>query len=129
DQVSLHVTISEIRREIIKQLGVNLSGSGPNGSFNVDNPFAVNGAVSTTQGILNWVRGNQSLTANLQAFERQGVARTLAEPTVTAISGESAKFLAGGTIPIPSGETCSVGNTNCQLSIVQQPYGVTLNFT
>jgi pilus assembly protein CpaC len=129
DQVSLHVTISEIRREIIKQLGVNLSGSGPNGSFNVDNPFAVNGAVSTTQGILNWVRGNQSLTANLQAFERQGVARTLAEPTVTAVSGESAKFLAGGTVPIVNGESCSSGNTGCTPTLIQQPYGVTLNFT
>jgi pilus assembly protein CpaC len=129
DQVSLHVTISEIRREIIKQLGVNLSGSGPNGSFNVDNPFAVNGAVSTTQGILNWVRGNQSLTANLQAFERQGVARTLAEPTVTAVSGESAKFLAGGTVPIVNGESCGSGNTGCTPTLIQQPYGVTLNFT
>jgi pilus assembly protein CpaC len=129
DQVSLHVTVAEIRREIIKQLGVNLSGSGPNGSFNVDNPFAVNGAVTTTQGILNWVRGNQSLTANLQAFERQGVAHTLAEPTVTAISGESAKFLAGGTVPIVNGESCGSGNTGCTPTLVQQPYGVTLNFT
>jgi pilus assembly protein CpaC len=65
DQVSLHVTVAEIRREIIKQLGVNLSGSGPNGSFTVDNPFAVNGAISATQGILNWVKGNQSFSANL----------------------------------------------------------------
>ena len=44
DQVSLRVTVAEIRRDIIKQLGVNLSGSGPNGSFTLDNPFAINGA-------------------------------------------------------------------------------------
>ena len=50
--------------------------------------------------MLNWVKGGQSFSATLQAFERQGVAHTLAEPTVTAVSGESAKFLAGGTIPI-----------------------------
>jgi pilus assembly protein CpaC len=129
DQVSLRVTITEIRRQIIKQLGINLAGSGKNFNFNVDNPFSVNGAISSTQASLGWVTAGESLTATLQAFEQQGVARTLAEPTVTAISGERAKFLAGGTIPIPSGETCSVGNTNCQLSIVQQPYGVTLNFT
>ena len=43
DQVSLRVTVAEIRRDIIKQLGVNLSGAGPNGSFNLDNPFAING--------------------------------------------------------------------------------------
>jgi len=127
DQVSLHVTIAEIRREIIKQLGVNLSGTGPNGSFTLDNPLAVNGAVATSQGVLNWVRGSQTLNATLQAFERQGVARTLAEPTVTAVSGESAKFLAGGTVPIVVGQSCSGGA--CSPNLTQQPYGVTLNFT
>ena len=101
DQVSLRVTVAEIRREIVKQLGVNMSGSGPNGSFTLENPFAINGAVATSEGMLNWVKGGQSFSATLQAFERQGVAHTLAEPTVTAVSGESAKFLAGGTIPDP----------------------------
>jgi pilus assembly protein CpaC len=126
DQVSLRVTVAEIRREIIKQLGVNLSGAGPNGSFTLDNPFAINGAVAASEGTLNWVKGNQSLSATLQAFERQGVAHTLAEPTVTAVSGESAKFLAGGTIPILNNVQC---NPTCQYGFIQQPYGVTLNFT
>jgi pilus assembly protein CpaC len=128
DQVSLRVTITEIRRQIIKQLGINLSGSGSSlSSFNVTNPFSVNGAVSTSQAALGWVTAGENLTATLQAFEQQGVARTLAEPTVTAVSGERAKFLAGGTIPIPSSESCSLGL--CQIGYVQQPYGVTLNFT
>jgi len=129
DQVSLRVTIAEIRREIIKQLGVNLSGTGTNGSFTLDNPFAINGAVTTSQAMLNWVKGNQTFSATLQAFERQGVAHTLAEPTVTAVSGESAKFLAGGTVPIVNGESCATGNTGCTPTLIQQPYGVTLNFT
>ena len=130
DQVSLRVTVAEIRREIIKQLGVNLSGSGPNGSFTLDNPFAINGAVATSEGVLNWFKGNQSFSANLQAFERQGVAHTLAEPTVTAVSGETAKFMAGGTIPILNSENCNnTGSAGCQYGFIQQPYGVTLNFT
>ena len=133
DQVSLRVTITEIRREILKQLGVNMSGSGPNGSLTLDNPFAINGALTTSEGMLNWVKGNQSFSATLQAFERQGVAHTLAEPTVTAVSGESAKFLAGGTVPIVSGESCNTTGTGsvtgCTPTLVQQPYGVTLNFT
>jgi pilus assembly protein CpaC len=131
DQVSLHVTVAEIHREIIKQLGVNLSGSGPNGSFNLDNPFAINGAVAASQAALNWFKGSQNLNATLQAFERQGVAHTLAEPTVTAVSGESAKFMAGGTIPIATSESCGTGISAgvCQLGFTQQPYGVTLNFT
>ena len=62
----------------------------------------------------------------MQAFERQGVAHTLAEPTVTAVSGETAKFLAGGTIPILNSVQC---NPTCQYGFIQQPYGVTLNFT
>jgi pilus assembly protein CpaC len=126
DQVSLRVTVAEIRRDIIKQLGVNLSGSGTNGSFTLNNPFAINGAVSTTEAALNWVKGSQSFSANLQAFERDGVAHTLAEPTVTAVSGETAKFLAGGTIPILNSVQC---NPVCQYGFIQQPYGVTLNFT
>jgi len=128
DQVSLRVTVSEIRREVLKQLGVNMTGAGSGlNSFAVSNPFSINGALSSTQGTLGWINGGSSLSATLEAFERQGVARTLAEPTVTAVSGESAKFLAGGTIPIPNGETCASGI--CTLTIVQQPYGVTLNFT
>ena len=126
DQVSLRVTVAEIRRDIIKQLGVNVSGSGPNGSFTLDNPFAINGSVATSEAALNWVKGAQSFSATLQAFERQGVAHTLAEPTVTAVSGETAKFLAGGTIPILNSVQC---NPICQYGFIQQPYGVTLNFT
>jgi pilus assembly protein CpaC len=127
DQVSLRVTIAEIRREIVKQLGVTMSGSGPNGSFTLDNPFAINGAISGTEAALNWAKGSGNFSATLRAFERQGVAHTLAEPTVTAVSGESAKFMAGGTIPIANGESCSAGV--CEIGFIQQPYGVTLNFT
>lgn len=129
DQVSLRVTISEIRRDIVKQLGVNMSGAGKGSNgFQVVTPFSVNGPLSTAeQATLDWVTAGMNISATLQAFERQGVARTLAEPTVTAVSGESAKFLAGGTIPILNGETCSAGV--CTPTLIQQPYGVTLNFT
>ncbi len=78
DQVSLRVTIAEIRRDIIKQLGVNLSGAGPNGSFTLDPPFAINGAISgsvaatASEATLNWFKGSGSFSATLQAFERQG---------------------------------------------------------
>jgi pilus assembly protein CpaC len=127
DQVSLRVMIAEIRREIAKQLGVNLTGSGPNGNFTTNNPFTINGPLSSTAATLDWMKPNQNFSATLQAFEREGVAHTLAEPTVTAVSGESARFLAGGTIPIPNSQQCSGGV--CQLGFIQQPYGVTLNFT
>jgi pilus assembly protein CpaC len=73
----------------------------------------------------------KGVTATLQAMERAGVIHTLAEPTLTAISGESASFLAGGQFPVPSGLSCST-NTNppvCQPSIEFKQFGVSLNFT
>ncbi len=132
DQVSLRVTVAEIRRDIVKQLGVNLSGAGPNGTFTLDPPFTINGnvagsvAAAASQATLNWFKGTGSISTTLQAFERQGVAHTLAEPTVTAVSGETAKFLAGGTVPILNSVQCQ---PVCQYGFIQQPYGVTLNFT
>ncbi|MBV8594185.1 MAG: type II and III secretion system protein family protein [Caulobacteraceae bacterium] len=127
DQISLRVTVAEVQREVFKQLGVSMSGAGSNGNFKIDNPFTINGALSATEATLSWVRGTGNFSATIQAFERQGVARTLAEPTVTAVSGESAKFMAGGTIPIPNSQSCTGGL--CQIGFIQQPYGVTLNFT
>ena len=128
DQVSLRVTISEIRRDVLKQLGVSYSGSANAGvsALSLSNPLAVNGTLGNSATI-GWGIAGEHLSATINAFEQEGVARTLAEPTVTAISGERAKFLAGGTIPIPTGSSCAL--TVCELSFTQQPYGVTLNFT
>jgi pilus assembly protein CpaC len=135
DQVSLRVTVSEIRRDIIKQLGVSYSGGSTTGSgltaLNIANPLGVNGAIAEEGATLAWKVGSSTFAATLQAFEQQGVARTLAEPTVTAVSGESAKFLAGGTIPIANSETCGTvtSGIGCTIGIIQQAYGVSLSFT
>src|SRR5439155_21051831 len=69
-----------------------------------------------------------TLSATLQAFERYGVTRILAEPTVSAISGESAKLFVGGAIPIPGPTTCTASGCTGGGAIFQ-PYGVTLRFT
>ena len=62
--------------------------------------------------------------AMVQAFERAGLVRTLAEPNLTAISGESAKFLAGGEFPVPTGE-----DSTGRVTVEFKPYGVGLGFT
>ena len=62
-------------------------------------------------------------------MERAGVIRTLAEPNLTAISGESANFLAGGEFPIPAGYTCDPVTRSCQYQIQLKKFGVGLNFT
>jgi pilus assembly protein CpaC len=122
----LKVTVAEMDRQVIKQLGVNLSGSVGYGSavinFNSTNAFPISGTpASSVSG------GWKGLTATLQAMEQAGVVRTLAEPTLTAISGESAHFLAGGMFPYPSVTSCTT--TPCPPTIQFQTYGVGLNFT
>jgi pilus assembly protein CpaC len=131
DQVMLKVTVSEVERDIIKQLGVNLSGSLNYGTavvnFNNTNPFTANGQPLVNG---NSIAGSfKSVTATLQAMEQAGVVRTLAEPNLTAISGESASFLAGGEFPIPTGLTCDPTTHVCSQGIDFKKFGIALNFT
>ncbi|MBX9776253.1 MAG: type II and III secretion system protein family protein [Xanthobacteraceae bacterium] len=131
DQVMLKVTVAEMQRDVIKQLGIDLNGSIGSGtsvlSFNNTNPFPVYGsALVTGNGITS--RFN-NVNATLRAMERAGVIRTLAEPNLTAISGESANFLAGGEFPVPAGYTCDPVTRNCQYQIQYKKFGVGLNFT
>jgi pilus assembly protein CpaC len=130
----LKVTVAEIQRDIIKQLGIDLNGSLGYGNsvlnFNTENPFsASNGPISNTHFSPGWVNGGNRITATLRAMERAGVVRTLAEPNLTAISGETASFLAGGEFPIPAGATCDAGGINCRVSIQFKKFGIGLNFT
>jgi pilus assembly protein CpaC len=136
DQVMLKVTVAEVQRSILKQLGVDLNGSLGYGSasvnFNTDNPFSAN-----EQGPLSksFLTGQvKSVSATLRAMERAGVLRTLAEPNLTAISGETASFLAGGEFPVPGGFACSPNTTGstfstCQTEVLFKKFGVSLNFT
>jgi pilus assembly protein CpaC len=135
DQVMLKVTVAEVQRDVIKQLGVDLSGSVGFGTavldFNNANPFPVYGQALVGS---NAITGSwKSINATLRAMERAGVIRTLAEPNLTAISGEAATFLAGGEFPIPAGYTCTAATvgtvSNCQYQIQWKKFGVGLNFT
>ena len=131
DQVMLKVTVAEVQRDVIKQLGIDLSGSLSYGqnvlSFNNANPFPVQGRALVDSNV---VTGSfRGINASLRAMERAGVIRTLAEPSLTAISGETANFLAGGEFPIPAGFTCDPTTRNCQTQIQFKKFGVGLNFT
>ncbi len=147
-QVMLKVTVAEVGREVAKQLGITTSSLVANwGTFTQFNPFPIQGVIApasvaapgypldATTTALRAHNPDNSLSATLQAFERYGVTRILAEPTVSAVSGESAKLTVGGEIPIPSVPSCSAvgtgaaSTTNCTGGTTYQPYGVTLNFT
>jgi pilus assembly protein CpaC len=132
DQVLIKVKVAEVQREVIKQLGINLQGSvnANNGiaTFVTQNPFS---AFGSPLGPNSVTLSTNSNTATLNAMERAGVVRTLAEPNLTAISGESASFIAGGEFPIPAGLSCSTTTSPpiCQQSIDYKKFGVGLTFT
>ncbi|WP_062017053.1 type II and III secretion system protein family protein [Aureimonas sp. AU4] len=110
DQVTLKVTVAEVQRSVIKQLGINGSATStdPDGiSFvgGIDNPFALGNAIATSGLSASGAIGSVNFDAMLRALEQAGVMRTLAEPSLTAISGESASFKVGGEFSIPSGRS------------------------
>jgi len=132
DQVMLKVTVAEVQRDVIKQLGIDLSGSLNYGAavvnFNTTNPFSATGqALSNT----SFAGTYKNITTTLRALERAGVIRTLAEPNLTAISGETASFIAGGEFPIPNGLSCDTTKSPpvCQAQIDFKKFGVSLVFT
>jgi pilus assembly protein CpaC len=148
EQVMLKVVVAEVQRNVLKQFGVNMAGHVGIGhsviGFESDNPFTVqNGTISDT-GVFGGSTSNQTIpnplgglpiprfniAASLRAMEQSGVLRTLAEPNLTAISGEPAKFLAGGEFPIPVGTTCDPpGSSNCTIQVQFKEFGVALDFT
>jgi pilus assembly protein CpaC len=134
DQIMLKVTVAEVERDVVKQLGINLSGSLGYGTnvvnFNNTNPFSAYGQSLTGSSIAGSMK---SVTATLQAMEQAGVIHTLAEPSLTAISGETATFMAGGEFPVLNGFSCTaaaVGSpSTCQPAIDFKKFGVSLVFT
>lgn len=174
EQVMLKVTVAEMQRNVIKQLGVDLSTADNFGNFALRlstlNPFSIQGSAlggiasgvaagnyvgpmpnpnavpswsscppgaplcnpgwqaakvpNPTGANTGYANGNVSIQSAVRALEEEGLVRTLAEPTLTAISGEGAKFLAGGEFPIPVSKDLQ-GN----ITVNYKPFGVGLAFT
>lgn len=131
DQVMLKVTVAEVRRDVIKQLGIDLSGTSLGqlqAGVTTQNPFSAVGQTITGTKFTGTEKG---ITATLRAMDRAGVMRTLAEPNLTAISGETATFIAGGEFPIPNGLSCDTTKSPpvCQAQVDFKKFGVSLVFT
>ncbi len=166
EQVMLKVTVAEVQRSVLKQMGVNIGNAINAGNFattlltenalpltaaaglgrlpiwgnntKIDTGQACGAAgqmCAYNQGPGQNSYGNSGLTggwsdgrgnqvnAAIRALERDGLIRTLAEPNLTAVSGEAAKFLAGGEYPVP------VVDTQGGLSVTYKEFGVGLAFT
>ncbi len=116
-QVNLQVKIAEVSRSVGDSLGFGINASGPRGSFSspvsdIDNGFSVSVTPSGT-----------NMNLMLDALSQRGLVSILSEPNLTARSGETANFLAGGQIPYRVGD--SAEDTRIEL----QPFGVELDFT
>jgi len=134
DQVMLKVTVAEVARSVIKQLGIDLSATMNYGTavvnFNNSNPFGALGRpLVGTNGTSANFGTTPTVTATLRAMESAGVVRTLAEPNLTAISGEAATFIAGGEFPVPAGYSCDPVTRVCTTQISFKKFGISLNFT
>jgi pilus assembly protein CpaC len=162
DQVTLKVRFVEMQRSVIKQMGINLSGSMSFGelmprmletalnpitglpeltgtvlkpawdntmSLGTSNAFPIAGTslggLAANLGYQNTVDGatQSAVGAKINALERVGIVRTLAEPNLAAISGEAGKFLVGGEFPVP------VAQDDGKVSIEFKPFGVGLGYT
>lgn len=133
DQVLLRVRIVEMQRTLVRQLGINLSANLNTASptvnrINTENAFGLAGSalggLTARADLLNALGPNTRLGATFSALERVGLLRTLAEPNLSAISGESANFLAGGEFPVPVGR-----DRDGNVTIEYKPFGVGLGFT
>ncbi|KJF75339.1 type II and III secretion system protein family protein [Agrobacterium arsenijevicii] len=136
DQVTLKVTVAEVSRQVLKQLGFNgsISSSTSNNGFEFANPSNLGNAIGGASRIASGAIGSGSLNfaSYLNAMEQAGVVRTLAEPSLTAISGEQAKFYVGGDFRLPAEQEVTIDKETGQPTITRTTntvdYGITLNF-
>lgn len=145
NQISLRVRIAEVSRQVVKQLGFNWDAAFSNsnflfgiaqgvpvtnaaGQFLTRNPAAItSGAQGNVNNLLGSYRSeNFNTNALIDALEAEGLVTVLAEPNLTALTGEAASFLAGGEFPIPvAQDSTSAGNT---ITVQFKQFGVSLAF-
>jgi pilus assembly protein CpaC len=140
-QVTLKVRIAEVNRSLLKKIGINLLTSDSTGGFRfgllqgagIFLPTAGSGTTTDTGAIIRNPTGSTlsaagklfglDIISSLDLAQTDGLVTTLAEPNLTALSGETASFLAGGEFPVP------VAQGNSAISIEYKQFGVGLAFT
>lgn len=140
NQINLRVRVAEVQRSVIKQIGVNWDALLSAGAFSFGlatgnatagtalGHFATRNAptlgTGNTDSIVSGFRkGNWNINSVIDALENEGLVTVLAEPNLTAVSGETASFLAGGEFPIP------ISQANNTVTVEFKKFGVSLAFT
>lgn len=136
NQINLRVRVAEVSKETLKQFGINwesIARLGGNVLFGaaVGRDF-ITGGVFTREGSANTINasyrnGSQDINAAIDALATEGLITVLAEPNLTALSGETASFLAGGEFPIPIAQSGS--NNATTITVEFKTFGVGLAFT
>lgn len=147
-QVMLEAKVAEVSRTSLKEFGFDFDGSNPNasggrsygiqtGSFSTPSTFpptAPFARLNFSDGIMKGVF--DSIDVTLRILETKGLAKTLAEPNIVALSGHEASFLAGGEVPIPTAQgagmitsTATGTTTTAPISVTYKEFGVGLKFT
>lgn len=140
NQINLRVRVAEVQRSVIKQIGVNWDALLSAGAFSFGlatgnvtagtglGKFATRNAPTLGTGntdsiIGGFKKGNWNINTVIDALENEGLVTVLAEPNLTAVSGETASFLAGGEFPIP------ISQANNTVTVEFKKFGVSLAFT
>lgn len=129
-QVMIKVRVLEVSRSVLNELGIETEYSGnflngeAAGSLNVANGLGLTIDPAYAIGSFTYANGGVGpLNVIIRALERDGMVNTLAEPNLTAVSGENARFLAGGEYPIPTSR-----DRDGNIVYEYKPFGVSLSF-
>ncbi len=135
NQVNLRVRVAEVDRAIVRQLGIDWNAAGNIGQLAIGVITAgfpaaalTSGTVAQTSGFYNGhlATGNWDVNSFIDALATEGLVTVLAEPNLTALSGETASFLAGGQFPVPVPQASNGGSV---ITIEFKNFGVGLSFT
>lgn len=121
-QVNLKVQVAEVSREVVKEFGINWDALVNAGDFSFG---LLSGSSNPTADTIfgNFANEDASVSAALDALAEENLITLLAEPNLTALSGETASFLAGGEFPIP------IASDGDEITIQFKEFGISLSFT
>ena len=128
-QVMIHVKVVEVARNVLNELGIETDAANlKRGNFTASGSTADSLGLTVdpsfgTGSLIFSSSGTGPIQVMMRALERDGLVNTLAQPNLTAVSGENARFLAGGEFPIPSQR-----DNNGNITYEYRPYGVSLSF-
>lgn len=137
NQINLRVRVAEVSKETLKQFGINweslarlggnvLFGIGTGRDFITGNTFMREGSTNTL--VAGYRNSSQDINAAIDALATEGLITVLAEPNLTALSGETASFLAGGEFPVPIAQSRE-SNSPASITVEFKTFGVGLAFT